>query len=108
VGTVLTALPAPAERLAAEVSSVLAAAGFQAAPRLPAGLPAGDGYTVDPMTQCGPARVAVRWHPACPCPDGTGLVLSDIAFRLTTAGYLVEAVYAAAGPYLAVLPSPGS
>jgi hypothetical protein len=105
VGTVLSAVNTA---LAGQVDRVLAAAGLPAAPRLPGGHPAGDGYTVDPMTQCGPARVAVRWHHAAPCPDGPGPVLSSIAFRLTTAGYLVETVYAAAGPYLAVLPPPGS
>ena len=94
--------------LTAEVGAILAASGLSEAPRRPSGLPAGDGYLVEPMTQCGPDRVAVRWHRAAPCPDGPGLVLTSIAFRLTTAGYLVEAIHAAPGPYLAVLPPPGS
>jgi hypothetical protein len=90
--------------LTAEVGAVLSASGLREASRRPSGHPAGDGWLAEPMTQCGPGRVAVRWHRAVPCPEGPGAVLSTIAFRLATAGYLVEAVYATAGPYLAVLP----
>jgi hypothetical protein len=93
--------------LTAEVGAVLNASGLVEAPCCPSGCPAGEGYAIEPMTQCGPDRVAVRWYPAA-CPDGFGLVLTSIADRLTTAGYLVEAVHAAPASYLAVLPPPGS
>ena len=106
-------LTAPAASLTAEIGRVLAEAGLQAAPRLPAGHLAGDGYLVEPMTQCGPHRVAVRWHhvgPRWPHPGPwagcTGLDLCRAA--LAAGGYLVETVLAAPGPYLAVLPPPGS
>lgn len=96
--------------LTADVDRVLAAAGLRAAPRLPAGHPAGDGYAIEQMPQCGPARAAVRWHHAGPRwshpAPWTDLDLCRSA--LTAAGYRVEIIHAAPGPYLAVLPPPGS
>ena len=105
MGPVLTATAAPAASLAAQVDGVLDEAGL----RLPTGHSASDGYTVEPMTQCGPARVAVRWHhagPRWPHPGHwTGCAELDLCrAALTTAGYRVEIVHAAVGPYLAVLP----
>ena len=91
--------------LAAGVDRVLAAAGLHAAPPLPAGHPAGDGYAIEQMPQCGPVRVAVRWHHAGSGDSRTDLDLCRSA--LTTAGYRVEPVTATPA-YLAVLPPPGS
>jgi hypothetical protein len=94
--------------LAADVDQVLSDAGLPAAPRLPGGHPAGDGYAIEEMPRFGPAspaRVAVRWHYAAggdPRPD-----LDLCRSALTTAGYRVEPV-TAAPVYLAVLAPPGS
>jgi hypothetical protein len=98
-------LTATSTSLTARVDRVLDDAGLPAAPRSLNGDPAGDGYVTEPMTQCGPVRVAVRWHPGSR-PGDPGLGLCRTA--LSAAGYLVETVYAAPGPYLAVLPPPGS
>jgi hypothetical protein len=109
VGTVLTATAAS---LAADVDRILAGAGLQAPPRLPTGHPVGDGYAIEQMPQCGPVRVAVRWHHAGPrwshpgpWTDCTDLDLCRTA--LTTAGYRVEIIHATV-TYIAVLPPPGS
>ena len=91
--------------LTAQVDRILSEAGLSAAPRLPTGHPAGDGYAIEPMPQCGPVRVAVRWHHAGSGDSRTDLDLCRSA--LTTAGYRVEPVTATPA-YLAVLPPPGS
>jgi hypothetical protein len=78
--------------LTAAVGAVLTASGLRETPCRPVG----DGYLVEPMTQCGPERVAVR----CPA-------LDRCRAALTTAGYRVETVHAPV-TYIAVLPPPGS
>lgn len=91
--------------LGERVATALKASGLREAPRRPSGQPSGTGWAVEPMPQCGPERVAVRWHHPGPRADCTGL--DPCRAALTAAGYRVETVHAPV-TYLAVLPPPGS
>lgn len=95
--------------LGERAATTLKASGLREAPRRPSGQPDGPGWAVEPMPQCGPERVAVRWHHPCPAwpypGPRAGLDLCRAA--LTAAGYRVETVHAPV-TYLAVLPPPGS
>ena len=78
------------------VAALLTGAGFRAA----AG--AGDGFTVTPMTQLGPLRVAVAWH-TVPPPVDLPAELGQFLKVLQDAGCRAIIVRAPC-PYLAVFP----